>query len=86
MMKKKMMETNPSSFSYLKTYLADCKSNHEKIDEKIQTLLIEYNDDGKEPNPIAKGMSWFKTHMKLAVNESDFTIADLIITKNEEIS
>ncbi len=62
----------------LKTYLADCKSNHEKIDEKIQVLLKEYKDDGKEPNPIAKGMSWFKTNMKLAVNESDFTIADLI--------
>jgi len=41
-------------------------------------LLDKYNDDGKEPNPMAKGMSWIKTNVKLAVNESDKTIADLI--------
>ena len=27
---------------------------------------------------MAKGMSWLKTNVKLAVNESDKTIADLI--------
>ena len=43
-----------------------------------QKLLEKYEDEGKEPNPIAKGMSWMKTNMKLVMNESDNTIADLM--------
>lgn len=62
----------------LKSYLCECKQQHEELDHEIQSLLDNYNDDGKEPAAMAKGMSWLKTNMKLAVNESDFTIADLI--------
>lgn len=58
--------------------LSDSKKEHEKLDGEIGELLERYKDDGKEPNPIAKGMSWMKTNIKLAVNESDGTIADLI--------
>ena len=61
-----------------KEYLSDCKSKHDKLKEEIETLLEKYNDDGKEPNPMAKSMSWIKTNMKLVMNESDETIADLI--------
>ena len=35
-------------------------------------------DDGKEPNSVAKGMAWAKTNMMLAVKNSDETIADLM--------
>lgn len=35
-------------------------------------------DDGKEPTPIAKGMSWIKTNMKMGLDNSDQTIADLM--------
>ena len=62
----------------LKSYLCECKEQHENLDQELQTLLDKYNDDGKEPAAMAKGMSWLKTNMKLAINESDFTIADLI--------
>lgn len=62
----------------LKKYLNDCKDEHDRLDKKLQELLHKYKDDGKEPNPIAKGMSWMKTNMKLNMNESDSTIADLI--------
>jgi hypothetical protein len=62
----------------LKTCLSDCKSEHEKLNTEMQHLLDRYKDDGKEPNPIAKGMSWMKTNVKLALDESDGTIADLI--------
>ena len=58
--------------------LADCKEAHEQLQGKIQQLLGQYKDEGKNPNPIAKGMSWMKTNMKLAVDESDATIADLM--------
>lgn len=59
-------------------YLIDCKDKHEKLKEEIQTLLEKYQDEGKEPNPMAKGMSWMKTNMRLAMDESDETIAGLM--------
>ncbi len=59
-------------------YLTDCKAEHDKLDEELQQLLDKYQDEGKDPNPIAKGMSWMKTNIKLVVNESDNTIADLM--------
>jgi len=61
-----------------KKLLYDCKTEHEKLDNELQKLLAKYQDDGKEPNPIAKGMSWMKTNVKMALNESDSVIADLM--------
>lgn len=62
----------------LKKDLEDSKDEHKKLDGELQALLDRYRDDGKEPNPMAKSMSWLKTNMKLVMNESDHTIADLI--------
>lgn len=58
--------------------LANCRTEHEKLEEQIQTQLDRFHDGGKEPNPMAKGMSWVKTNAKLAMDESDNTIADLL--------
>ena len=62
----------------LKEYLVNCKNEHVELDKEINQLLDKYHDDGKEPNPMAKGMSWIKTNMKLAMKESDDTVADLM--------
>ena len=62
----------------LRRLLDDCRAEHEKLDSEIQELLHKYKDDGKEPNPVAKGMSWIKTNMKMAMDDSDETIADLM--------
>ena len=62
----------------LKQYLKDCKVAHQKLETEIQENLDRFGDDGKDPNPIAKGMSWMKTNIKLIMNESDHTIADLM--------
>lgn len=62
----------------LKRYLEKCKSGHEELKEEVQMLLAKYHDDGKEPGAMAKGMSWMKTNAKLAMDESDKTVADLI--------
>ena len=62
----------------LKEYLLNCKNEHIELDREINKLLDKYHDDGKDPNPMAKGMSWIKTNMKLAMKESDETIADLM--------
>ena len=62
----------------LKNFLVDSKQKHNELDSEIQQELDRFKDEGKEPNPIAISMSWLKTNMKLIVNESDGTIADLI--------
>ena len=62
----------------LEKLLTACKKEHEKLDREIQSLLDRYSDEGKNPNPMAKSMSWMKTNMMLMVKESDATIADLM--------
>lgn len=58
--------------------LTECKQAHEDLQTEIQSQLARFHDDGKEPNPIAKGMSWMKTNMKLSLDECDQVIADLM--------
>ena len=62
----------------LRKDLMDNREEHCKLDKDLQVLLDSYHDDGKDPNPMAKGMSWMKTILKLVMNESDHTFADLI--------
>ena len=62
----------------LRDCLAGCRNRHEELDGEIQNQLDRCHDDGKEPNPMAKGMSWMKTNIKLGMDNSDQTIADLI--------
>ncbi len=62
----------------LKHLLEQCRGEHNKLDDEIQMHLKRFDDWGKEPNPMAKGMSWMKTNVKLMFHESDETIADLI--------
>lgn len=66
------------SSEQFKKYLTECKDEHEKLADEIQQLLDKYRDDGKEPGLIAKGMSRMKTNMKLAAENSDNTVADLM--------
>lgn len=63
----------------MKNILKDSKDDHIKIKDNLQDMLTEYHDDGKEPNAMAKSMSWMKTNMKLMINESDNTVADLTV-------
>ena len=58
--------------------LSGCRNDHETLQRDIQQLLGKYQDEGKDPNPIAKGMSWMKTNMKLGMDAEDATIADLM--------
>lgn len=58
--------------------LTKCKAEHDKLSDEIQSLLDDYHDDGKSPNPIAKGMSWMKTNMTLMADSSDSSIADIM--------
>ncbi|MBP3310575.1 MAG: hypothetical protein J6L05_07200 [Ruminococcus sp.] len=62
----------------LRQTLQKSMEENEQIKNDLQAMLVDYHDEGKEPNPMAKGMSWFKTNMKLMMNESDSVVADLI--------
>lgn len=62
----------------LKSCLSDCLVQHEQIQNEISRQLQLHGDSGKEPAAMAKGMSWLKTNVKLAVNESDEVVADLV--------
>ncbi len=62
----------------LKKRLEICKHEHEQLDRDIQAALDRFHDDGKDPNMFAKGMSAMKTNMKLCMDDSDETIADLM--------
>jgi len=62
----------------LETILNDYKNKHTKLGNETNEYLKKMGEDTKEPNPMAKGMSWMKTNVKLALDESDATVADLI--------
>ncbi len=62
----------------LKQLLNACKDEHDKLDKELQELLGKYEDKGKDPNFMAEKMAKVKTEMKLQMNESDSTIADLM--------
>jgi hypothetical protein len=63
----------------LKDILIDSKGENEKLQNDLVKVLADYGDDGKEPNPVAKGMSWLKTNVKLKTDGSDSMIAELMI-------
>ena len=58
--------------------LVESKKHHDELDQELQQLLDQYKDEGKEPNPMLKGMSWVKTNAMLLMKPSDETIADLM--------
>lgn len=62
----------------LKSILDESAKEHTKIKHDMQKLLDRYHDDGKEPPAMAKGMEWFKTNIKLAVDASDNAVAEFI--------
>lgn len=64
--------------SALRDKLENCREAHGKLGDDTHALLNEYGDSGKEPNPMAKTMSWMKTNVKLSMEETDHTVADLI--------
>ena len=61
-----------------KKLLVDCKKEHEKLDTELKCLLNKYGDEGKDPNKMAEAMSWIKTEVKMAMEDTDKTVADLM--------
>ena len=64
--------------SELKKILEECKRRHERLSRDVEQQLERYGDEGKDPNFMAKTMSWIKTNVELSLHESDTTIANLM--------
>ncbi len=62
----------------LKKILISSKEAHQALGSETHELLNACDECGKEPNPMAKGMSWLKTNVMLAMESTDKTVADLI--------
>ncbi len=62
----------------LKQSLKHSRAEHEKLQSELHEMLAARGDIGKDPSLMAKSMSHMKTGVKLTLNESDNTIADLI--------
>lgn len=58
--------------------LENNKGQHEELQGEIQGLLGKYHDEGKQPSKMASAMSKMKTGMKMTMDYSDATIADLM--------
>jgi len=61
-----------------KNILEECKRRHEHLDKELQIMLDSFHDEGKDPAPMARAMSWAKTNMKLMMECSDENIAALM--------
>jgi hypothetical protein len=64
----------------MKKLLIESKDHHTKLGNEIHEQLNRNCADEKEPNAMARGMSWLKTNMKLGmgIEDTDKTIADLM--------
>ena len=66
------------SDSAMKQLLQESREHHEKLGNEIHSVLNQHETEEKDPSPIAKGMSWMKTNMKMSMDGSDAVVADLI--------
>jgi len=58
--------------------LTSCRAEHELLQAEIRSRLRRFKDKGKEPSPVASGMSRMKTDLALLLKGSDSTIAGLM--------
>ena len=62
----------------LRHILSESKQEHERLGNEILDMLNRYQDEGKDPGFIAKSMSHMKTEIKMGLEDTDATIAELM--------
>jgi len=63
----------------LLSLLTDSLSEHEEIGNEISESLREMGGHGKDPNPMARVMSWMKINFKMLEKGDDKTVAALML-------
>ncbi len=62
----------------LKEKLQESKRRHEELGNQCHSNLNALDSDEKDPNPMAKAMSYIKTNVKLMPAPTDMEIAQLM--------
>ena len=63
---------------HFRNFLVENKKEHEQLKREIGDLLKGYHDSGKDSHPIVETMSKMKTTMKLMMDDSDESVADIL--------
>ncbi len=59
--------------------LTDTLSEHQRLGDEISQTLRENGCQGKDPNPMARVMSWMKINFKMLEKGDDKTISALML-------
>lgn len=62
----------------LSDLLRNSKKNHQSLEAEAQRQLTEANSEDKEPNCVAKSMSWLKINVKMAWEPGNSEVAELM--------
>lgn len=54
------------------------RKKHIELKNEVEEMLKNYGEDEKEPNAVAQGMAFVKTNVKITMEETDETAADLL--------
>ena len=62
----------------LRELLTDSLTCHESLGNEIHEMLSELGEKGKDPNPMARMMSWMKINIKMLEKPEDKNVAHLM--------
>ena len=62
----------------LRELLTNSLNDHENLGNEIHSALSESGEKGKDPNPMARVMSWMKINIKMLEKPEDKNIAHLM--------
>ncbi len=62
----------------MRSQLTACRQKHERLGSQINDMLTELGEKPGEANPVARGMAWVKTNVKMALEMSDQAAAELL--------
>lgn len=63
----------------MRKLLESSLEEHERLGNETHDMLREYGQEVKDAHPFVKSMSDMKTNMKIAMDESDATIAEILV-------
>ena len=65
----------------LRQNLESYKQAHERLESQANAILSAQGLDPQVTDPMARGLSWVKTNVKLALKPNDHTVADLMVDR-----
>lgn len=62
----------------LRQTLIQSIATHQRLGDRAHEMLAQYNDSEEDPSVMARAMSWAKINMKLVMDDTDRTVANLM--------